>query len=142
MDETAAMLSGRRRVSLRRRRSAAVAADSPIFFVGKVARFPEKVYLSPVLTTDIMASRRRLKKSIKNITNELFAECIALMLQEKKVDEGALDAVMTRILCARDEFVCRISHTERGKEREFYRQFRTAFTEEINTVVSEIMKLA
>ena len=61
-----------------------------------------------------MANRRNLKKDIRNICDLLLDECIAVMLIRKEVDEAALDAVMTRILNVKHDYLCRVSPHRAG----------------------------
>ena len=70
-----------------------------------------------------MANRRQLKKSIKLVTGELFADCVALSMCEQG-DQAKLDSLMTEVIALHADYVARISHTERGSEREFYRKLR------------------
>lgn len=89
-----------------------------------------------------MANRRNLKKDIRNICDLLLDECIAVMLIRKEVDEAALDAVMTRILNVKHDYLCRVSHTEPGQARAFYRQLHTSLTAEISAIATDLQKLA
>ena len=86
-----------------------------------------------------MANRRRLKKSVKYITGELFADCVALSMCQQS-DQDELDKLMREILSLHTDFVARISHTERGSEREFYKKLRAEFTEKINALSDRIVK--
>ena len=80
-----------------------------------------------------MAKRRTLKKNINYICSELFAECVALT--HYKVD------IMTRILLMHDEFVSRISHTEPGNVKGFYKKLRMDFNAQVSDIVSTISQL-
>ena len=64
------------------------------------------------------------------------------MLIRKEVDEAALDAVMTRILNVKHDYLCRVSHTEPGQARAFYRQLHTSLTAEISAIAADLQKLA
>ena len=78
-----------------------------------------------------MAKRRTLKKNINYICSELFAECVALTHYN----------VMTRILLMHDEFVSRISHTEPGNVKGFYKKLRMDFNAQVSDIVSTISQL-
>lgn len=55
-----------------------------------------------------MANKRNLKKSINNISSELFFECIAQSLNNSEVDQEKADKLMSEILNYQDDFLCRI----------------------------------
>lgn len=86
-----------------------------------------------------MASRRRLKKSIKMITGDLFADCVALSMCQQ-ADQATLDALMMEVIALHTDFVARISHTEKGSERKFYSKLKSEFTEKVNDLSDRIVK--
>lgn len=86
-----------------------------------------------------MASRRQLKKSIKNICGELFTDCVALSMCQQ-ADKETLEKLMVEVLELNDEYVSRISHTEPGAVREFYRKLKAEFTEKVNEISERIVK--
>lgn len=86
-----------------------------------------------------MTSRRQLKKNIKAITGDLFADCVALsMCQQANREE--LEQIMKEILALHTDYVARISHTERGSERTFYRCLKQEFTQKANNLSERIIK--
>lgn len=86
-----------------------------------------------------MASRKQLKKSVKMITGELLIDCIALGMCQG-ADKEKLDTLTEEVLALHKEFVSRISHTERGSEREYYRKFKEEFTERVNAISDSLLK--
>ena len=86
-----------------------------------------------------MASRRRLKKSINLISGELFVDCVALNMCNQ-ADKEALSALMAEVLQLRAEYISRISHTEKGQERLFYKKLREEFTAKANELSDKIVK--
>ena len=88
-----------------------------------------------------MASRRQLKKNVNYIAGELFAECIVNSMLIPGTDKGKADQVMADILKMQDEYVSRISHTEPGNVKGFYKKFRTDFNAQVNEIVDAIEKL-
>ena len=86
-----------------------------------------------------MASRKQLKKSIKTITGDLFADCVALSMCQQGNQE-LLDSLMTEVIALHSEYVSRISHTEKGSERQFYRNLKKEFTEKVNDLSDRIIK--
>lgn len=89
-----------------------------------------------------MAKRRTLKKGINYICSELFAECVALTHYKIDVKQEDVDNVMMRILLMRDEFICRISHTEPGNVKGFYKKLRADFNAQLNDIVNTISQLS
>lgn len=87
-----------------------------------------------------MASRKDLKKNVNYIVGELFVECLLNSMNDK-VDKTKADEILTQILVMQDEFVSRISHTEPGNVKGFYKKFRTDFNAKVNEIVEAIKKL-
>lgn len=87
-----------------------------------------------------MANRRRLKKSINLICGELFADCVALSLCGHD-EEEKLKNLMAEVLALHGEYISRISHTEKGQERLFYKKLREEFTEKANALGDAIIKV-
>ena len=88
-----------------------------------------------------MAKRRLLKKSINYITGELFADCLAHKCYVAGNDPQQCDALLTRILKLQDEYISRISHTEPGNVKGFYKQLRESFNADVEAIMDEIDKL-
>lgn len=86
-----------------------------------------------------MANRRQLKKQINLICSELFADCVALSLCGQSEKEK-LDAIMAEVLSVNKEYLARVSHTERGSERIFYKKLREEFTQKVNALSEAIVK--
>ena len=89
-----------------------------------------------------MANRRTLKKNIHYICSELFAECVAASHYKVNTDPKELDDVMRRILEMHDDFIRRISHTEPGCVRKFYKQYYDQFNEAVTSINDDLLKLA
>ncbi len=86
-----------------------------------------------------MANRRKLKKSIKQITGDLFADCVALSMCQQ-ADQATLDNLMKEVLALHTEYVSRISHTEKKVEHKFYQKLKQEFTEKVNDLSERIVK--
>lgn len=85
--------------------------------------------------------RRNLKKQVNYIAGELFAECVVLTQVVPGVDEKKVDDLMARILYVQDEFLSRISHTQPGNVKGFYKAFKTDFQAQVNGIIDEICNL-
>lgn len=88
-----------------------------------------------------MASRRKLKKNVNYITGELFSECLVNSMFVPGTDKVKADELMGKILLMQNDFVSRISHTEPGNVKGFYKKFREDFNTQVNTIIDEIGKL-
>lgn len=86
-----------------------------------------------------MANRRQLKKALKNVTGELFADCVALGMCEQ-VNKETLDEIMADIIALHTDYVSRLSHTEKGSEKKFYQKLRSEFVEKANAISERIVK--
>ena len=85
--------------------------------------------------------RRDLKKQVNYIAGELFAECVVLTQVVPGVDEKKVDDLMARILYMQDEFLSRISHTQPGNVKGFYKAFKADFQTQVNGIIDEICNL-
>lgn len=88
-----------------------------------------------------MASRRKLKKNLNYIAGELFSECLINSLYVPGTDKAAADKLMGEVLTMQDEFVSRISYTEPGNVKGFYKKLRTDFNAKVNEIIDAIAKL-
>ena len=86
-----------------------------------------------------MASRKALKKSIKGACGELFADCVALSMCVG-ANRDALQAIEVKLVGICKEYVSRISHTQKGAEKVYYKKLVSEFTEVINATAEEIIK--
>ena len=88
-----------------------------------------------------MASRRELKKTVNYISGELFSECLINSMFVPGTDKAKADQLMAEILKMQDEFISRISHTEPGNVKGFYKKFRSDFNAKVNEIIDAISKL-
>ena len=88
-----------------------------------------------------MASRRELKKTVNYISGELFSECLINSMFVPGTDKAKADQLMTEILKMQDEFISRISHTEPGNVKGFYKKFRSDFNAKVNEIIDAIAKV-
>lgn len=88
-----------------------------------------------------MAKRRELKKNVNYIAGELFSECLINSMFVLGTDKAKADELMAEILKMQDEFISRISHTEPGNVKGFYKKFRVDFNAKVNEIIDAIAKL-
>ena len=88
-----------------------------------------------------MASRKELKKNINYIAGELFTECLVNSLYVPGTDKQKADELMAEILKMQDEFISRISHTEPGNVKGFYKKLRADFNAKGDEIIDAMGKL-
>lgn len=88
-----------------------------------------------------MASRKELKKNVNYIAGELFTECLINSMFVPGTDKAKADELMTEVLRVQDDFISRISHTEPGNVKGFYKKFRSDFNTKVNDIIDAIAKL-
>lgn len=88
-----------------------------------------------------MASRRQLKKNVNYIAGELFSECLINSMFVPGTDKAKTDALMGEILSMQNDIVSRISHTEPGNVKGFYKKLRTDFNAKVNEIIDAMAKL-
>lgn len=86
-----------------------------------------------------MANRKRLKKSIKIVTGELFADCVALA-HIGQGDSEKLQGLMVEVLALHSDFVARLSHVEKAEEKKFFKKLRDEFTQKVNDLSNRIVE--
>ena len=88
-----------------------------------------------------MAKRRELKKNVNYIAGELFSECLINSKIIPGTDKKKADELIVEIMKRQDEFISRISHTEPGNVKGFYKKFRSDFNAKVNEIIDAIAKL-
>lgn len=89
-----------------------------------------------------MASRRDLKKNVNYIAGELFSECLINSMFIPGANKEKADELMADVLRMQDDFISRISHTEPGNVKGFYKKFRADFNAKVNEIIDAIAKLS
>ncbi|WP_311140443.1 hypothetical protein [Porphyromonas endodontalis] len=91
-----------------------------------------------------MASRRKLKKGIKEITDFLIDDILFISLDAKEEDLRALELLLNRVVDLHDETIAKIGAPDGAKNpqlvRRFYADLKAKYNEEIEAVESELEK--
>ncbi len=87
-----------------------------------------------------MANKKQLKKSVKHITTSLLTDCMVLSYCND-TNKEELEQIITEILALHNDYVARLSHVEPGQVKQFFRQFKTTFTEKVNALNERILKV-
>ena len=89
-----------------------------------------------------MTNKRTLKKSIKLICEELFAEAIAASLYRGEEHQKNAEAVLFSIIRMQNDFTARISHPEPGMPaKAYFRDLREHFTAQASELIDQINNL-
>ncbi|MBR1547709.1 MAG: hypothetical protein IJ637_03165 [Prevotella sp.] len=87
-----------------------------------------------------MASRKTLKRTITNISEALFAECVAASLYSH--DRQCGETLIYSTVKMQDHFVRRISHQEPGMPaKEYYRDLWEKFVAQVSEITDHINNL-
>ena len=86
-------------------------------------------------------NRRNLKKFVNYITSELLAEIYFIQYYNPQVDKVQFNEVFGRIARAQNEFLSRISHTQPGNVKGFYKKFRADFNAEVAEIIDQLNTL-
>lgn len=87
-----------------------------------------------------MASRRLLKKQVKGFTQLTASMCIMAAQHAKENNEAFID-LMYKTFELREDIVSRISHTEPGNVKAFYKKLTDDLTKGLNDIVTKLYEL-
>ena len=91
-----------------------------------------------------MASRRKLKKGIKEITDFLIDDILFISLDAKEEELAALELLLNRVVDLHDETIAKIGAPDGAKNtqlvRKSYADLKAKYNEEIEAVESELEK--
>ena len=89
-----------------------------------------------------MASRRKLKKTIKFVSSELITDIYFRLLMSKNAKEETVDQLVVKIVDLNREFVLRASHPN-GKDnpkiiKQYYTKLYTDWQDKLAGILKEI----
>lgn len=87
-----------------------------------------------------MASRRSLKKTVNYITELAAGLCLVESANAEKRE--AYSEVFLQIINLRNDIISRISHTEPGSVKLFYKKLRADFNAEVDNVFKKLEELS
>lgn len=88
-----------------------------------------------------MASRRDLKRDISYVIGDIFTECLIYKELVPGTNQKEAEKLIVDLLRIDNEFITRISHTEPGNAKQYYRTLVKDFQKEISTVIDKLTKL-
>ncbi|MDR3794009.1 hypothetical protein [Phocaeicola sp.] len=89
-----------------------------------------------------MASRKSLKKTVNYITELAIGLCFMESAQASAEKRDAYSQLFLQIVNLRNDIISRISHTEPGSVKLFYKKLRTDFNAEVDNVFKKLEELA
>ena len=88
-----------------------------------------------------MASRRHLKRDISYVIGDIFTECLVYKELVPGTDQDEADKIIADLLRIDNDFIARISHTEPGNSKQYYRQLTKDFQASMSDVIDRLVKL-
>lgn len=88
-----------------------------------------------------MAKRKELKKKVNYISSELFMECLVNKLYVPGTDKDKADQLMSEVLNMQNDFLSRISHTEPGNAKGYYKKLQADFDAKVQEIIDALGKL-
>ena len=86
-----------------------------------------------------MMNKRSLKKAINAVSDQLFANAVAVSLYGNNRNAENDEALINSILTMREDFVSRISHPEPGmKKQAYYKDLRDKFVSQAQEIADQI----
>ena len=86
-----------------------------------------------------MTNKRTLKKSITQICEAMFTECVATTISSQKSSQENIEALLFSIVRLQDDFISRISHPEPGMpSKQYFKVLREKFAAEASELIDQI----
>ena len=88
-----------------------------------------------------MANRRSLKKNVNYISDVTIGMCIVDSMNASAERREVISELVSKVINLRADIISRISHTEPGNVKGFYKKFRVDFNAKVNEIIEAIGKL-
>lgn len=85
-----------------------------------------------------MASRKNLKKNVNYITETIAGLCIVTSLENQGEKSEAASRLFLQVMNLRNDIISRISHTEPGNTREFYKKLQNDFNSQVQDILQQL----
>ena len=89
-----------------------------------------------------MASRRKLKKNVNYISDVLAGLCMIERMNAKEENQNAIDNLFLQVINTRQDVISRISHTEAGSVKAFYKKLKEDFNNSNSEVFNKLNELS
>lgn len=89
-----------------------------------------------------MTNKRTLKKSITQICEAMFAECVATTISSRKSSQENIEALLFSIIRMQDDYLSRISHPEPGMPaKQYFKVLREKFAAQASELIDQITNM-
>ena len=88
-----------------------------------------------------MANRRNLKKNVNYISDLVAGLCIVESMNAKEENREAISQLFLQIVNLRRDIMSRISHTEPGSVKVFYKKLKSDFNTEVEAIFKKLEEL-
>ncbi len=86
-----------------------------------------------------MANKRKLKKHVNQVCEDLFTELVAASLYGHKFEEPKFSDVMYTLIHMQHHYTSRISHPEPGlSAKAYFKNLRESFDSDVDELVDQI----
>ena len=89
-----------------------------------------------------MASRRNLKKNVNYISDVLAGLCMIERMNAAEENVKAIDTLFLQVINTRQDVISRISHTEAGSVKAFYKKLKEDFNKSNTEVFEKLNELS
>ncbi len=89
-----------------------------------------------------MASRRNLKKNVNYISDVLAGLCMIERMNASEENRKVIDELFMQVISTRQDIISRISHTEAGAVKAFYKKLKEDFNASNEAVFSKLEGLS
>ena len=87
-----------------------------------------------------MANRRDLKKNVNYIADVTVGMCMIEGMNAEGEKREAISELISQVINLRSDIISRISHTEPGNVKAFYKKLKSDFNSKIEEVFNELSK--
>lgn len=87
-----------------------------------------------------MANRRDLKKNVNYIADVTVGMCMIEGMNAEGERREAISELISQVINLRSDIISRISHTEPGNVKAFYKKLKSDFNSKIEEVFNELSK--
>ena len=89
-----------------------------------------------------MASRRNLKKNVNYISDVLAGLCMIERIDASEENRKAIDELFMQVIATRQDIISRISHTEAGAVKSFYKKLKEDFKASNDAIFTKLNELS
>ena len=85
-----------------------------------------------------MANRRDLKKNVNYIANVTVGLCIIEGMNAEGAKRESINELISKVINLRSDIISRISHTEPGNVKGFYKKLKSDFNTQIEEIFNKL----